>query len=170
MVFYRPPEPIEPKRVPEPMPEMEQDFSDEEQAMERPESEKRIRWLQEPNDKFSDGISDLFGAPEREPEGGEKWTWIGDKRHPDGKESSDGISDLFEVNEDDLLDDPDDVTDLDYEVDVLDAGEDGTLDDLVNVSQEDVMGSPPQPSKRRYKRTRRLYRPSPPTGLGGMRR
>lgn len=73
-----------------------------EQPQERPESEKRIRWLQEPNDKFSDGISDLFEAPDQE-------------------EIEDDMDDLTSVDEEtDIIDGPlDDLTDVDLEKDIM---------------------------------------------------
>lgn len=83
-----------------------QDFEDGqqpvEQPQERPESEKRIRWLQEPNDKFSDGISDLFEAPDQE-------------------EIEDDMDDLTSVDEEvDIIDGPiDDLTDVDLEKDIM---------------------------------------------------
>lgn len=84
--------------------------------------------------------------------------------------ASDGVSDLLygpdiEEEEEDL----DDLVTVDYEEDILDAGDDGSLDDLVNVSAEDIMGTPPPPKKRQV----RVYRPRPPmtpppTSMGGL--
>jgi hypothetical protein len=69
----------------------------------------------------------------------ERWTWVGDKSHPDNQEG-DGISDLFKVEDDAISDDPSDVTNVDIEEDVLDADEDGSLDSVVGVDEEDILG------------------------------
>ena len=55
------------------------------------------------------------------------------------EEKGDGTQDLFEVDPDDLLD-TDDVVGVDMEKDILDADEDGSLDSLTTVTDEDVMG------------------------------
>jgi len=74
------------------------------------------------------------------PEPSEKrWTWVGDKEYSGGEEG-DGISDLFRVRDEEISDDVESATALDYEEDVLDAGEDGTIDDVVSVDEEDIMG------------------------------
>ena len=101
--------------------------------------------------------------------------------------ADDGLSDLFEVPKHDDLDmDVHDVVGMDVEGDVMD----GDLSDLVDVSEEDVMGEDPDaedeldempgttPDMRkgepvRYKLAPQ-YRPSrypqpPPTSLGGVR-
>lgn len=86
---------------------------------------------------------------------------------------SDGISDLFEVDNDP---DTDDVVSVDMEKDILDADEDGGFDDLLTVTEEDVMGDDigQTPLKRKprriVRRVRRTDRPYyPPTTLGGIR-
>ena len=104
--------------------------------------------------------------PEREPKGSGKTVWVGSKAAPD--KASDGISDLFEFDSDAESADVDDLVEVDFEKDILDAGPDGTLDDLTDVSQEDIMGSPPR--KKRARPVRRIVRrrpPMPPT-MGGF--
>ena len=66
------------------------------------------------------------------------WEWIGDTRRPEAKEHDDGISDLFEVgnNEDDTAD----LISVDIPKDILDVNERGSLDDLTDVSMEDILG------------------------------
>ncbi len=49
------------------------------------------------------------------------------------------MADLFEVKQDEILDTKDVIT-VDPEKDILDSDEDGTLNDLTEVSEEDVMG------------------------------
>ena len=101
-----------------------------------------------------------------------KWDWIGSPSRPEAQEYSDGISDLFTVTDEDIGasdEDLSDLTDVNLEEDILDAGPDGSLNDLVDVSQEDIMGSAPRP-KPRYRinpRVRRLPdRYNPPTSMG----
>ena len=132
------------KSTPEPETE---DELEEEQPGERPENEKRIRWLQESSypdaQKHSDGISDLFTVTDE-----------------DVGASDEDLSDL---------------TDVDIEKDVLDADEDGSLNDLVDVTEDDIMGDeigqrPSRPSSQQ-RRTRYKISPryQPPTSLGRSR-
>jgi hypothetical protein len=66
----------------------------------------------------------------------------------------------------------DDLTGVDIEKDILDADEDGSLDDLVVVTDEDIMGNdlgqrPAKPQSRQRAARRRLppgYQP--PTSMG----
>lgn len=99
-----------------------------------------------------------------------KWNWIGSPDRPEAKETSDGISDLFDVDNDQITDDVDELVDVDYEKDILDANDGGDLEDLVNVSNEDIMGVSPRP-KPRYRlatrRSTRRYDSQSPT-MGGM--
>lgn len=132
--------------APEPSPEQ---FADEEaeqeQLEERPESEKRIRWLQEPTfpgaEKHSDGISDLFEGPDLEAE----------------------------------AEDMEDLVGVDWEKDIVDANENGDLEDLVDVDiNRDIMGfegtdrPTPKPRHRIAPNGRRSNRYIPPTGMQGI--
>lgn len=110
-----------------------------------------------------------------EPVQSSKWEWIGSPSRPEAKEHSDGISDLFTVTDEDVGAgaDVDDLVTVDMEKDILDADEDGSLDDLVDVTEEDIMGSddygqPPSRNRKRLPR-RGTIRRLPPTSLGGMR-
>ena len=123
----------------------------------------------------------LAPAPEPEPApapkpSGSKWDWIGSPSRPEAQEHSDGISDLFTVDDDDLDagEGVDDLVTVDIERDIMDAdAETGDLSDLVDVTEEDIMGSSDygQPSSRQQRRVagRRISRQLPPTSLGGMR-
>lgn len=107
-----------------------------------------------------------------EPEREKGWEWIGSDKRPEAAEHSDGISDLLEVNEGDFdeTEGVDDLVDVDFERDILDANENGDIEDLVSVSMEDVMGSAPRPRQPWYRPVRRSTRRfTPPTSLGGMR-
>jgi len=118
-------------------------------------------------------------ADEQEQESKPGWDWIGSPSRPEAKENSDGISDLFRVTEEDVGasdEDLSDLTDVDMEKDILDADEDGSLDDLVNVTQEDIMGSEEygqRPSKPPSRQARSRYRITPryqpPASMGGFR-
>jgi hypothetical protein len=111
---------------------------------------------------------------ELEPQGS-KWDWVGSPSRPEAQVEDDGISDLFRVTDEDVGasdDDLSDLTDVDMERDVLDAGPDGSLDDLVDVTEEDIMGDdrgqrPSRPAsqqrKPRYRITPRYF---PPTSMG----
>lgn len=116
-------------------------------------------------------------APASVPESqGSKWDWIGSPDRPEAQEKSDGISDLFTVSAEDVGasdEDLSDLTDVDIEHDILDADEDGSLDDLVNVTESDIMGDddfgqrPSKPSSRQPRARRRITpRYQPPTSLG----
>lgn len=113
---------------------------------------------------------------EDESEQGSKWNWIGSESRPEAKKSSDGISDLFEVDSDN---DTDDLLKVDIEKDIMD----GDLSDITEVTEEDIMGddiygqSPldepvGQRTKRIPPRSGIIRRPiSPPiTGIQGMGR
>jgi hypothetical protein len=104
-----------------------------------------------------------------------KWNWIGSPSRPEAQEESDGISDLFRVTPEDVGasdEDLSDLTDVDMERDILDAGEDGTLDDLVDVTEADIMGDesgqrPSTPASRQPRNRYRLTpRYQPPTSMG----
>lgn len=120
-------------------------------------------------------LAEPLPEPELVPEPqGSKWDWIGSPSRPEAQEEDDGISDLFRVTAEDVGasdEDLSDLTDVDMEKDILDAGPDGTLDDLVDVTEEDIMGDelgqrPSKPASRqpRYRRTSLRY--IPPTSLG----
>jgi len=65
------------------------------------------------------------------------WDWIGSPSRPEAKKHDDGISDLFEVgNEDDTAD----LVSVDIDKDIIDTNERGDLSDLTEVSTEDIMG------------------------------
>lgn len=111
---------------------------------------------------------------EPEPEQSSKWSWVGSTDRPEAQEEDDGISDLFRVTAEDVGasdEDLNDLTDVDLEKDILDADEDGSLDDLVVVTEADIMGDddfgqrPSKPSSRQP-RTRRGSRYQPPTSMG----
>ena len=101
---------------------------------------------------------------------------IAEEKNPD-----DDLSDLFEVDRDELTDTTD-VVRVDMEKDILDADEDGTLDDLTTVTDEDIMGdelygqSPldTQAVQARKKKEQQVskpvYRvaPPPPQQIGGL--
>jgi len=123
---------------------------------------------------------------EQPQEGGSKWEWIGSPSRPEAKKYKDGISDLFEV---DTADDTADLVSVDLEEDIIDADEDGSLDSLTEVSEEDIMGDEEtgqvpldykpdldafngQNQKPKYRIAPRARRPAryiPPTGMRGMR-
>ena len=72
--------------------------------------------------------------PEEKREG---WGWVGAPDHPEAQKHDDGISDLFDVGQED---DTSDLVSVDIEKDIIDANERGGLDDLTEVSTEDIMG------------------------------
>ena len=76
--------------------------------------------------------------PEPAPAQGSRWDWVGSPSRPEAQETEDGISDLFEVPGD--LTDTQDLISVDIEKDILDAGPEGDLSDLVEVSEEDILG------------------------------
>lgn len=77
--------------------------------------------------------------PVPEPQSGSKWNWIGNPDRPEAQKVSDGISDLFEVPSD--LTDTNDLVSVDIDRDIIDANEEtGDLSDLVDVSEEDILG------------------------------
>lgn len=76
-------------------------------------------------------------APESEPDTDRgRFQWVGDPRRSEAQEG-DGMSDLFTVDADP---DTNDRVTVDPDTDIIDADEDGSLDDLVVVTEEDVMG------------------------------
>ncbi len=114
-------------------------------------------------------------APEPEPVPSSNWNWIGSPSRPEAQDEDDGISDLFRVTAEDVGasdEDLSDLTDVDMEKDILDADEDGTLDDLVNVTEADIMGDelgqrPSKPASRQPTARRRIIpRYQPPTSMG----
>ena len=119
----------------------------------------------------------LAPAPKPVPTGG--WDWIGSPSRPEAKEHSDGISDLFTVTDEDVESSDEalsDLTDVDIEKDILDSDDDGSLDDLVSVTEEDIMGDemgqrPSNPASQQRRRILPKYRRTslryiPPTSLG----
>ncbi len=114
-------------------------------------------------------------SPEPVPESGSKWDWVGSPSRPEAQGESDGISDLFRVDPGDVGasdEDLNDLTEVDMEKDVLDADKDGTLDDLVDVTEADIMGDElgQRPSRSSSQQRRPRYRLSPryqpPTSMG----
>lgn len=109
---------------------------------------------------------------QEEPEQSSRWTWIGSPDRPEAKKSKDGISDLFEVDDNP---DTDDLVTVDMEADIID----GDLEDLTEVTEEDVMGDElgqteldykPTPQRRPVSRPRRIpVRYNPPPSIGGIR-
>jgi len=102
--------------------------------------------------------------------------WVGAPDAP--RQASDGISDLFEVPTED---DTSDLVSVDIERDIIDANEEtGDLSDLVEVSEEDILGDeetgqvplewkPDVPRRRVLPRYRRVpARYVPPTRAGGV--
>ena len=106
------------------------------------------------------------------------WDWIGSPSRPEARETEDGISDLFEIDSD--LTDTQDLISVDIERDILDAGPEGDLSDLVEVSEEDILGdeetgqipldykpdAPRRQSLPRYRRNTSRY--TPPASMGGF--
>lgn len=86
----------------------------------------------------------------------------------------DDVSDLFEVDSEELTD-TEDVVKVDIDKDIIDTAEDGTLDDLTEVTEADIFGDElygqtplsGAPSQRRKKARRVVIRPriapQPPT-------
>lgn len=117
-------------------------------------------------------------VPAPEPVPSSKWSWIGSPDRPEAQEKSDGISDLFTVSAEDVGasdEDLSDLTDVDIDKDVLDADEDGSLDDLTEVTEADIMGDddygqrPAKPLSRQPKARRRtIPRYQPPTSMSGL--
>ena len=117
-------------------------------------------------------------VPEPVPAPDGKWDWVGSSSRPEAREEEDGISDLFRVTPEDVgasEEDLSDLTDVDIEKDVLDADANGSLDDLVVVTEADIMGDDkfgqrPSKSASRQSRSRRrmVNRYLPPTSLGGV--
>jgi len=74
--------------------------------------------------------------PSRE-RGDGRWESLVSTHHPDAAKHDDGISDLFEVGQED---DTSDLVSVDIDKDIIDTNERGGLDDLTEVSEEDIMG------------------------------
>lgn len=122
-------------------------------------------------------VPDPAPDPAPEPADREGFQWIGDPRRAEAQEG-DGMSDLFQTGGDD---DASDLTRVDIEKDIIDADEDGTLDDLVVTTEDDIIGDElgqiPEDNgirarQRRASRKRvRFSRPQRDTGPGmsGMR-
>ena len=97
----------------------------------------------------------------------ERAVWVGS---PEASKADDGISDLFEVDTDT---DTDDLVSVDMETDIID----GPLDDLTDVTDDDVMGDElgqvplEQGGKLRYRLPRRRIerRYNNDGGMAGMR-
>ena len=101
---------------------------------------------------------------EEQPDRDKKSVWIGSDAA--GGKAKDGISDLFTYDSDAESADVDDLVEVDFDKDILDAGPDGTIEDLVRVDQSDIMGGP----RRKKKVVRRIIRRrQPPTSpiMGG---
>lgn len=110
--------------------------------------------------------------PAPEPMQPSKWNWIGSPSRPEAQEESDGISDLFRIEDED---DTSDLISVDLEKDIID----GDLEDLTEVSEEDILGDeetgqvpldykpdlPKRKSLPRYRRT--PFRYIPPISMGG---
>jgi len=78
----------------------------------------------------------------------------------EGESEGDDMADLFEVPEE---------TDNDMAVDdLVEPPDEESMDDLVSVSNEDIMGAAPKPKvkSQQFRRTNRRY--VPPPSLGGM--
>jgi len=116
--------------------------------------------------------------PEPVPVSGSKqgWNWIGSPSRPEAKKYRDGVSDLFRADFDGDSEDVNDLVTVDIKHDVLDAGHDGTLDDLVDVFPEDIMGVDSigqRPSRKHLRKLRaerkaRQSASGSTTSVGGM--
>lgn len=89
-------------------------------------------------------------------------------RSPTEEANGDDLSDLFRAPSEN---DPDMQTDDLLEVDLYDDVLDGDLEDLTEVTEEDIMGPedpppPPKPPRRLMRRTSKRYEPP---SMGGMR-
>jgi hypothetical protein len=117
-------------------------------------------------------------SPIPAPVAGSSWDWVGSPTRPEAQGEDDGISDLFRVDPADVgasEEDLSDLTDVDIERDVLDADEDGSLDNLITVTSEDIMGDdvygqrPSRPaSKQRLVRRRTTPAFTPYTSMRRM--
>ena len=98
-----------------------------------------IEDVQSPASVASNPVAPVTAVAPPEPVKAKSWNWIGSPSRPEAKKG-DGISDLFRTDFDEDMDDVNDLVTVDAARDVVDAGEDGTLDDLVDVFEEDIMG------------------------------
>jgi hypothetical protein len=116
------------------------------------------------------GIAEPVSAPEPSEPAVKKsaWQWIGSPDRPEAQKSVDGISDLFEFKNEA---DTDDVVSVDVDRDIVDADADGSLDSLVTVTEEDIMGYGPysQPRKHKVQRGRRQSARNTDPRIGGLR-
>lgn len=105
------------------------------------------------------------------------WNWVGSSSRSEAQKG-DGISDLFRTDFDKDLEDVNDLVTVDVERDIVDAGHDGTLDDLVDVFPEDIMGvnslgqKPSRMQLRRLRAERKARRRAgeQSTSMGGIGR
>ena len=109
-------------------------------------------------------------------EGTGETVWIGAPDAP--RQASDGISDLFDPGTED---DTSDLVSVNFEEDIIDANpETGDLSDLVDVSEDDVLGDEEtgqmplnyRPAPQQVRRVQRRTSPSrytPPTSVRGQR-
>ena len=120
---------------------------------------------------MDDELEDNFAAPQQE----------GFVPAPKEKKGDD-MSDLFEVKDEDILDGVDDAVAVDVDEDILDADEDGSIEDVVTVTEEDIMGddlygqSPLEGASKQRKRKvpkpqyqipRPIIYPPPMSNIGG---
>jgi len=154
------------------MPRNNDDMEQGDSPITPPEGDIEERELSEPTPVPAPVV---LPEPEPAPSSGSQWGWIGSPDRPEAQEHEDGISDLFTVDPEDVGasdEDLSDLTDVDMERDVLDAGPDGSLDDLVDVTEADIMGDdrgqrPSKPaSQQRRPRYRINPRYQPPTSMG----
>ena len=143
--------------------------------------------MEQPPEQFADEEAREQQQPQESKPG---WDWVGSPSRPEAKKFDDGISDLFEVgNEDDTSD----LVSVDIDKDIIDVSERGDLSDLTEVSTEDIMGDEEtgqipleytpddeemiqqfngqrqQPRYRVAPRVSTRPRYTPPTSAGGMR-
>ena len=123
----------------------------------------------QPIPELAQPAPEQFELEQPEPVQSSKWDWIGSPSRPEAKEHSDGLSDLFDAPDQEEIDeDMDDLTGVDFEKDILDANEEGNLEDLTNVSNEDIIGVAPRPQQRKVapKRITSRHGYAPPTSMG----
>jgi hypothetical protein len=130
-----------------------------------PEGERMEERLKQSGDQIDDQADSQFEADVAQAEVVEEIT------RP-APPVDDGISDLFSVTDDDIGagEDLDDLTDVDFERDILDADDDGSIESLVSVdTQRDIMGVEPKRKVRKVRIVRPTYRPPPTGGMGTLR-